>query len=68
MQTTDQHADLRLGGFQLTQLQACKALVRQGLDDIHEGVQVRYWHAVDLCEPVQSIQVVAVRWGAVMPT
>ena len=63
-----QCTDLGLGGFQLAQLQAGKGLVRQGLDDGHKAVQIRHWLPVQLCEPVQSIQVVAVRWAAVMPS
>ena len=67
MAAGQQHADLGLGGFQLAQLEAGKALVGQGLDNSHEGVQVRHRQAVEFREPVQGVQAVAVGRRAVVP-
>ncbi len=66
-QTATSKADLGLGGFQLAQLEASKALIRQGLHNGHKGVQVRHWLPIELCEPVQGVQAVPVGWGAVVP-
>jgi len=66
-QTVTTRADLGPGGFQLAQLEAGEALVRQGLHNGYKGVQVRHWLPVQLCEPVQGIQAVPVGWRAVVP-